>query len=626
MIKTSKKSIIFLTCLVWVLENRCRAHYPDAITDEYLSEEKCPALPKDRDCYCDVMETKTPEKLIEGEQTATNTNIAPEAFQSLAQNLVSLAIFDSTDKPTLTGPKLDMLYKALKPLKNLKTLDLIIPEELEFDASYFENFPKLEALFLMLPNLLHLKNSKGFRSLTNLKGLTFANKLPYLPKSLVSLPHLEKLHFYSSSLSTFQNDTLSSFGPKLSGLDLSSNHIDKIPVGTFQKILKLEYLALSDNHLESPLCSPLHSSIDISGERNEDITIERDVHGKAETKNNNLTHLDLSDNEFKDGSLTKETFASCTSLTELFLDDNDLASLPGDMLKQFPSSLLSKLNNLTYLGLGKNEIQNVPIFAFKNNPNLQYIYLNMNKLKEFNMNTLLSAKHSLSILDLSKNHMSSFDFQYLEYFDNLTHLDLSYNNLTSVKGLVDLELVHHHIYAISLEGNPLVCDCDTFLLAQWFHETSGLIDFPSKLDSATCSDPSMGLNAINILNKTMIDILMPHCEPPLPYDVTKNDPSSSSPPAKSSGEQSNRKKKTSSVIIAVIATIGSIATIILAVLLMTGRIFKKCDFSNTSLLSKILSPFKHRTRTLKFCNTGTPDHIRFDNKEANNSTLPKSSA
>ncbi|CAK9303162.1 unnamed protein product [Gordionus sp. m RMFG-2023] len=550
MIKTSKKSIIFLTCLVWVLENNCLAH-PDAITDEYVSEEKCPALPQNKDCYCDVMETKTTEMEIEGKQITTTAkyfslscnsireqkdlldalrilteaasynislqvknsrfdfisrfakelekiknagskkrrpvnirrlsldyikfnSIEPYAFQPLSENLVSLSIFDSPYKPTLTGPKLGMLYEALKPLENLETLDIIIPEEFEFDASFFENFPNLKTLFLMLPNLRHLKNSRGFRSLTNLKKLMFTSKLPYLPKSIVSLPHLKILHFYSGSLTTFQNDTLSSFGPELRELDLSNSHIYKIPVGTFQKILKLEDLALSDNHLESlpPLCSPSHSSIDIAREKNEDITIERDVHGKAETKNN-LNRLDLSHNEFKDGSLTKETFASCTGLTHLLLDDNHLSSLPGDMLddsrnslqvlsfsenrlKQFPSSLLSKLNNLTHLNLGKNEIQNVPILAFENNPKLQYINLNMNNLKEFDMDTLLSAKRSLSILDLSKNHMSSFDFQYLEYFDNLTHLDLSYNNLTSVEGLVDLELVHQHIYAISLEGKHII--------------------------------------------------------------------------------------------------------------------------------------------------------------------------
>ncbi|CAK9303160.1 unnamed protein product [Gordionus sp. m RMFG-2023] len=139
---------------------------------------------------------------------------------------------------------------------------------------------------------------------------------------------------------------------------------------------------------------------------------------------------------------------SLNSLRELSFSENRLT--------QFPSSLLSKLNNLTYLSLGKNEIQNVPIFAFKNNPKLQDINLNMNNLEEFSMNTLLSAKRSLSILDLSKNHLSSCDFQYLEYFDNVTHLDLSYNNLTSVKGLVDLELVHHHIYSISLKGSHII--------------------------------------------------------------------------------------------------------------------------------------------------------------------------
>ncbi|CAK9303159.1 unnamed protein product [Gordionus sp. m RMFG-2023] len=385
-IKTFKKSIIFLTCLVWVLENHCRAD-PDTITDEYVSNEQCPTLPKNKGCYCKVMETKTTEKQIEGKEITiiakyfslscisireqkdlldalrilTETasynislhvkysrfdfishfalefekiknagskqrrpiniqslslyynkfnSITPDAFQPLSQNLVSLSIFDSMLKPTLTRPKLNMFYEALKPLENLETLDLIIPEEFEFDASFFENFPKLKTLFLMSYNLRHLKNSKGFRSLTNLKKLIFVSKLPNLPNSRISLPHLEELHFHSSS-TTFQNDTLNNFGPELRTLDLSNNGIDKIPVGVFQNSLKLVNLILSNNHLESlpPLCSSSHSSIDISGERNEDITIERDVHGKAETKNNNLTHLDLSDNEFKDGSLTKETFA-----------------------------------------------------------------------------------------------------------------------------------------------------------------------------------------------------------------------------------------------------------------------------------------------------------------------------
>ncbi|XP_065321617.1 leucine-rich repeat protein SHOC-2-like [Gordionus sp. m RMFG-2023] len=574
-------------------------------------------------------------------------SVTPEALRPLAQNLVSLVMFDSVYKPTLTGPKLDMLYEAFKTLNNLETLSLTHQED-KFDASFIENFPKLITLTLILPQLRHLKNSKGFRSLTNLKVLKFASKLSYLPKSIASLPHLE-IFTYTSTLAIFQNDTLSSFGPELRRLHLSGNRFDKIPVDTFQKILILEYLILTDNHLESlpPLCSPSHSS---TGEKNEDITIEGGVvhSSKAETKKNNLTQLDLSHNEFKDGSLTKETFASCTSLTHLILEDNHLSNLPGDMLddsrnslqelsfsenrlKQFPTSLLSKLNNLTYLGLAKNEFQNVPIFAFKNNPKLQSVYLNMNNLKEFDMKTLLPAKRSLSILDLRKNHLSSFDFQHLEYFDNLTHLDLSYNNLTSVKGLLDLELIHRQIYYIYLQGNPLVCDCDTFLLAQWFHETSGLIDFPHKLDLTTCSNPSKGLNEINILKKTMIGILTPSCEPPSPSSDTNNNPSSSSPLVTKglvgdvkTGEQSTTKRRTSSLVIA--GTLCSIATIILAALVITGRIFKKCNYANTSLLSKFIWPFKHRNGTLKCWNTGTSDRIRFVNKEGNNSTLPTSSA
>ncbi|CAK9303161.1 unnamed protein product [Gordionus sp. m RMFG-2023] len=81
--------------------------------------------------------------------------------------------------------------------------------------------------------------------------------------------------------------------------------------------------------------------------------------------------------------------------------------------------------------------------------------------------------------------------------------------------------------------------------------------------------------------------------------------------------------KTSSAIIAVMF---GIAAIILVALVITGRIFKKCNFANTPLFSKFSSPFKHRNGTLKFWNTGTSDRIRFVNKGDSNSTLPTSPA
>ncbi|CAK9302816.1 unnamed protein product [Gordionus sp. m RMFG-2023] len=407
-------------------------------------------------------------------------NITPDALEPFSQSLVSLSLIDNLYRPEMSGPKLGMIYEALKVLKNLVYLHLQIPEVSEFDASILDSFPKLSTLTLFLPNLEIIKNSKGFLALKNLKTLKFNNKLTYLPQSIVTLPRLENLYFQSGMLITLENTTLNEVGLEMRKLYLSKNHIEKIPTGTFQKIIKLEDLVLSGNQLESlpALCSPSHSSIDIAGGKKENMAEKNNSNSdKAVTEirniDNNLTFIDLSQNNFKDGSLTKDVFANCKVLKKILLNDNHLSKLPPDILddsqnnlqelsfsqnnfKALPTALLSKLSNLTYLSFDKNEIRNVPIHAFRNNSKLQELYLSMNPLEEFDMKTLLPAKHSLYFLDLQYNHLKTFDFQSLQDFDNLTHLDLRFNNITNVKGLVDLELLNHHIYSISLQGSHAI--------------------------------------------------------------------------------------------------------------------------------------------------------------------------
>ncbi|KAG9510017.1 Protein slit [Fragariocoptes setiger] len=134
---------------------------------------------------------------------------------------------------------------------------------------------------------------------------------------------------------------------------------------------------------------------------------------------------------------------------ELFVDNNEIRSLP--------SSSLRNLNELTLLDLSNNRLQVLPDQQFVNMTKLQTLILSYNKLQCIQPEAFAGLR-SLRVLALHGNDISIVPQQ------TYKHLSASLSHL-------------------AIGSNPLYCDCHTRWLAEWIQR-----DY-IEAGIAKCADP-----------------------------------------------------------------------------------------------------------------------------------------
>jgi Leucine-rich repeat (LRR) protein len=120
--------------------------------------------------------------------------------------------------------------------------------------------------------------------------------------------------------------------------------------------------------------------------------------------------------------------------TELYLDVNDISTIPPEM---------NQMRDLTRLDLSNNQISILPNNIFSNLSNLQTLILSYNKLQCIQSEAFRGLK-SLRVLSLHGNDISQIP-------------DGSFK---------DLNAISH----IALGANPLFCDCNLRWLAEWIQK------------------------------------------------------------------------------------------------------------------------------------------------------------
>lgn len=186
------------------------------------------------------------------------------------------------------------------------------------------------------------------------------------------------------------------FYPDLEFLDLTGNHLLKLPSKTFQYQKRLKELLLNLNkigHLEADTFHGMES----------------------------LQILNLRGNLVD--QLETNTFSSLLNLEELNLGQNRIAQIHPDAFY--------RLYNLKILYLDDNSLMNIPAEAFLPLTNLAELYIGVNSFTMLEANAFVKLK-KLTTLNLNGAQLHNISLGAFTGLDSLRNLDLSSNKLTRI--------------------------------------------------------------------------------------------------------------------------------------------------------------------------------------------------
>lgn len=256
---------------------------------------------------------------------------------------------------------------------------------------------------------------------------------------------------------------------KLVKLSLRDCGLTRLPANTFHKFTSLQELDISRNPLNNAftaLLSPLESLEHLDMGYSNLQRISRQTFSKMSA----LKTLILSGNKLK--SLESGLFQNLTRLEVLELNNCGLSRLNDTVfydnftypdLEELRLSgnplivpeegpvLPAQLSGLKNLDLSKCNLSRLPDNAFITTPNISRLLLNDNKLKNEGVSSL----------------------KFLEYLTGLEQLDLSFNNITSIKP--DKFSYNHQLLSLKLIGNPWKCDCYVVDMWEWAVSSKGNI-------------------------------------------------------------------------------------------------------------------------------------------------------
>lgn len=220
-------------------------------------------------------------------------------------------------------------------------------------------------------------------------------------------------------------------------VNLDNNRIHKVDQKVLEKLPSLAFLYMEKNQLaEVPSALPRNlEQLRLSQNK-----ISRIPPG-AFSKLENLLLLDLQHNRLSDFVLKPDTFQGLKSLMQLNLAHNTLKKMP----PKVPTAIHQ-------LFLDSNEIETIPNGYFKAFPNLAFIHLNYNRLSDRGL-----PKNSFNISNLLVLHLAHNRISNVPAISNkLEHLYLNNNSIEKINGtqICPTNLVSFHDFSSDLENVP----------------------------------------------------------------------------------------------------------------------------------------------------------------------------
>lgn len=321
-------------------------------------------------------------------------------------------------------------------LSNLTELKLQQTQIQLIDNGTFENLSFLERLDLS-QNIMENVSTATFLGLVSLKYLDLSsNRLACIVEAFTDLVNVEQLNLRDNEIPQLTRSSFTGLN-KVQYLNLDSNRISSIDVGTFQYLINLVHLILSNNPLTTLTRLDFFSSrllyIDASHvglvQVPQSLTqVVRDLR----LAKNNLTHIHLGD------------FDSYPHLGLLVLDDNYITDIENDALGRQESLLRLWLNGnqlrrvpanlpptLRTLYIEENQLEVLPAYSFQGLTNVEQLFLQRNRLHTLAPCAFCDLT-SLHSLDLQANQIENLTEGVFQNLSKLHLLDLSQNRLKNI--------------------------------------------------------------------------------------------------------------------------------------------------------------------------------------------------
>ncbi|XP_026791447.1 prolargin isoform X2 [Pangasianodon hypophthalmus] len=233
-------------------------------------------------------------------------------------------------------------------------------------------------------------------------------KVPVIPPRTHYL-YLQNNYIDSVTADPFNNAT------ELKWVNLGNNRIRSIEKQVFQKLPNLLHLYMQRNLLKE-VPSNLPAGL-------EQLRLSRNQISKiapgAFNKMKDLALLDLHHNKISDSNLAKNIFKDLKNLVQLNLAHNILRKMPANIP-----------NSISQLFLDKNNIEEIPQNYFKDFSNLAFVRLNYNQLTDKGLPKMVFNISTLLDLHLAHNNLTSVPF----FNSHLEHLHLNNNNIERING------------------------------------------------------------------------------------------------------------------------------------------------------------------------------------------------
>ena len=188
--------------------------------------------------------------------------------------------------------------------------------------------------------------------------------------------------------------------------------------------------------------------------------------------NNNLEHVDLTNVIFKDVNfILGQNVVHGLKKLKFF-------SIQGWHISYVINPLLFyDMESLEELHVGENRLfgnDTLPAVAFQSNTKLSILNLSYSHLQRIESVAFINNQR-LAILDLSHNRLDAVSLSDVDLSkNNLTHLDLSYNALTTLPAKLRNHFDQFHDLVLDLSGNNFQCNCQHLDFLQWIQSNTAI--------------------------------------------------------------------------------------------------------------------------------------------------------